>query len=66
MITILANPPAPTVPSIEAGDETKNALLKLALNFDRTYGTNNPPPPYYTNKQSTFHNKYWFHYQPHQ
>ena len=30
IIEIIANPPAPTIPSLEAGDETKNALLILA------------------------------------
>ena len=38
IITILENTPAPTVPSIEDGDETKNALLKLALIFDQKDG----------------------------
>ena len=40
IIIILVNPPAPTVPSIEYGDETNNALLKLALLLDQTDGTN--------------------------
>jgi hypothetical protein len=31
LISILTNPPPSTVPSLEAGDTTKNALLKLAL-----------------------------------
>ena len=30
-IKVLANIPAPKVPKFEAGDEIKNALLKLAL-----------------------------------
>ena len=34
IIAILANPPEPTVPSIEAGDKTNYDLLKLALIFD--------------------------------
>ena len=65
IITILENTPAPTVPSIEDGDETKNALLKLALIFDQKDGIKKNCP-YITKKQSTFHNKNWFHYQPHQ
>ena len=34
IIKILANPPASTVPILEAGNKTKNALLKLAFIFD--------------------------------
>ena len=40
IITVLANPPARIFPSLDAGDETKNILLKLALHFDQTDGTN--------------------------
>ena len=39
-IAILTNHPAPTVTSIEDGDETKNLLLKFALLFDRMDYTN--------------------------
>ena len=44
IIPILTNPPAPTFTSLESGDETHNALLKLALLFDQTYGTNKKQP----------------------
>ena len=36
IIKILANTSSPTVPILEARDETNNSLLKLALLFDRT------------------------------
>ena len=65
IITILANPPAPTVTNIETGDETNNYLLKLALLFDQTDGTNKIFPIQHKNK-STLRNKKWFQYQPHQ
>ena len=40
IIKVLKNPPAPIVPSFEAGYETNNSILKLALIFDRMDGTN--------------------------
>ena len=43
-ITLLTNPPPSTVPFIQDGDDTKNALLKLELIFNRTDGTHNSLP----------------------
>ena len=49
IISILCKPPPSTVPSLEAGDTTKNALLKIAesLNRIKDYPTTLaiPPPP---------------------
>ena len=56
IITIFANTPSPTVPSLEAGDETNKALLKLKINFD-FIGGSNKKYPYNTKKQSKPHNK---------
>ena len=49
IIKVLKNPPAPIVPSFEAGYETNNSILKLALIFDQMDGTNKKNP-YNTNK----------------
>ena len=35
IISILSEPPSSTVPSLEAGDETRNALLKIATALNR-------------------------------
>ena len=56
IITILVNPQSPTVTSLEYGHETKNALLKLALLFDKIDGTNKKLPCK-TNKPPTLHKK---------
>ena len=65
IIAILTKTPEPTVPSIEAGDETNNTVLKLALFFYQTDGTNKKLA--IKHKQTiNISQKYWFHYQPHQ
>ena len=44
IITVLAKAPAPKLPIFEVDDETKNALLNLALLFDQTDGNNKKIP----------------------
>ena len=56
IIKILANTPEPTVPILEAGNETKNSLLKLSLIFiERMAPTKKLP--YNKKNPSTFQNK---------
>ena len=43
IISILQSPPSTTVPSLQAGDEVQNAILKLATILNRVEAT--PPPP---------------------
>ena len=36
LITLLTNPPSNIIPTLEAGDPTRNALLRIAAQFNRT------------------------------
>ena len=45
IITILTQPPSTTVPSLEAGDPTRNALLKLAKQLGRMESLPEPITP---------------------
>ena len=51
IISILSHPPPSTVPTLEAGDETRNALLKIAEALHRITALpkNLEPPPANTN-----------------
>lgn len=41
IVSILVNPPASTLPTLEIGDDTKNALLHLSLLVDKTNNSRN-------------------------
>ena len=43
IIDILTNPPPTTLPTLQAGDETRNALLKIATQLKRVDSITVPP-----------------------